>query len=220
MSTIEHIVPKSEPEISKKPSEELPRLVIDDDIREEARRRIQTAEVEAAAARALAIENEKNKADELKVLAAEEKIRARVEQEKIRLLAEKEVAEAEAKKKAVAREVAIAAEMERLKRRTKVEILEDTVAELRAEIAELKRCTQVKVLEEAVAELRAEIAELKRGNGLQDVWEQIDKIITYQKEYAMYMSDHTYRMTTTHHGVHSRPSVPCPAPLLLSKKTA
>jgi hypothetical protein len=199
MSTIEHVVPKPEPEISKKPSEELPRLVIDDDIREEARQRIQEAESKAAAARALAVENEKNNAEKLKVLA------------------EKEVAEAEAKKKAAAREAAIAAEVERLKRRTKVEILEDTVAELRAEIAELERRTNMKVMEEAVAELCAEIAELKRGNGLQDVWANIEKIMVYQADYAKYMQDRTDAIISPSYNSR-RIYAPCPAPLLLSKK--
>lgn len=115
-----------------------PHIVIDDDIRAAARRRLEEDTAAEAARLAEAAAKERAKAEVLEAAILEEKIRARVEEEKIRRLAEQAVAEAEAKKCAAAREAAIAAEMERLKRRTKVEILEDTVAELRAEIASLK----------------------------------------------------------------------------------
>ena len=52
------------------------------------------------------------------------------------------VLEAEAKKLALAKEQAIAAEVERLRNRTKQEILEDTIADLKDQLASVKadRC--------------------------------------------------------------------------------
>ena len=120
------------------PISEPPPIIIDDDIRAAARQRLdEVAEMEAVLLAEEAVK-ERVKAEVLETAILEEKIRARVEEEKIRRLAEHAVAEAEAKKRAAAREAAIAAEMERLKGRTKVEILEDTVAELRAELTILK----------------------------------------------------------------------------------
>lgn len=140
MSTIEYVNNLTINMESVKPVDTgLPSIVVDEDIRAEARRRIEEAAAAEALVRAAIAEQEKKKAGDLEAAILEEKIRVRVEEEKIRRLAEQAVAEAEAKKKAAEREAAIAAEVERLKRRTKVEILEDMVAELRAEIAELKR---------------------------------------------------------------------------------
>lgn len=139
MNTIEHV--SNTPVIilnNITQMSETPHIVIDNDIRTAARKRLEEATALEAVRLAEETAKAKAKAEALEATILEEKIRARVEEEKIRRLAEQAVAEAEAKKRAAAREAAIAAEMERLKGRTKVEILEDTIAELRAEIVTLK----------------------------------------------------------------------------------
>ena len=111
---------------------------VNDTIKAEARRRLLAKEAkdkaEAEAARV--------KAD-----AERESVEARIREERITLLAEEEqvrikarrlAVEAEAKRLANEKEAAITAEMERLKNRSKTEILEDKVAELTATLARVQ----------------------------------------------------------------------------------
>jgi len=112
--------------------------VVDDAIRAEARRRLETAEVERLAAMRLIADKERKKSAAIEQNILEQQMRLRIEEEKLRLMAQRVAAEAEAKRLAKERENAIAAEMERLKNRTEVEVLQETVADLQAQIAELK----------------------------------------------------------------------------------
>ena len=115
-----------------------PTIATDDAIRAAAKKRFE--QEEAAKVRALSETERKEKAREetIKSLALEKQIRARVQEEQIRRLAEKAVFEAEARKIATQKEAAIAAEVERLRNRSKQEILEDTIAELKSQLASLK----------------------------------------------------------------------------------
>lgn len=110
----------------------------DEAIRAEARRRMEVADAERDAAARLAAEQEKKKSEAIELSVLEEQIRQRVKEEQVRMMAQRAVLEAEAKKAAQSREDAIAAEILRLKSRTEVEVLKDTVAELTAQIASLK----------------------------------------------------------------------------------
>lgn len=112
--------------------------VVDDAIRAEARRRLETAEVDRLAAMRLIADKERKKSAAIEQNILEQQLRLRIEEEKLRLMAQRVAAEAEAKRLEKEREDAIAAEMQRLKNRTEVEILHDTVADLQAQIAELK----------------------------------------------------------------------------------
>ena len=112
--------------------------VVDDAIRAEARRRLETAEVERLAAMRLVADKERKKSAAIEQNILEQQLRLRIEEEKLRLMAQRVAAEAEAKRLEKEREDAIAAEMQRLKNRTEVEVLHDTVADLQAQIAELK----------------------------------------------------------------------------------
>ena len=112
--------------------------VVDDAIRSEARRRLETAEVERLAAMRLIADKERKKSAAIEQSILEQQLRLRIEEEKLRLMAQRVAAEAEAKRLEKEREEAIAAEMQRLKNRTEVEVLHDTVADLQAQIAELK----------------------------------------------------------------------------------
>jgi len=112
--------------------------VVDDAIRAEARRRLETAEVERLAAMRLIADKERKKSAAIEQNILEQQLRLRIEEEKLRLMAQRVAAEAEAKRLEKEREDAIAAEMQRLKNRTEVEVLHDTVADLQAQIAELK----------------------------------------------------------------------------------
>ena len=111
---------------------------VDEAVRAEAKRRLEAVEAEQLAATRLAAEKEKQLRNQIEVLTLEEQVRSRVKEEQIRILAQQAAAEAEAQRIALAKETAIAAEMERLKNRTKTEILEDTVADLKAQLASLK----------------------------------------------------------------------------------
>ena len=112
--------------------------VVDDAIRAEARRRLETAEVDRLAAMRLIADKERKKSAAIEQSILEQQLRLRIEEEKLRLMAQRVAAEAEAKRLEKEREDAIAAEMQRLKNRTEVEVLHDTVADLQAQIAELK----------------------------------------------------------------------------------
>jgi hypothetical protein len=114
-------------------------VVVDDSVRAAARKRFEQEEALRAkeAASALKAAQQASAAIESHIL--EEQVRARVQEEQIRRLAERAVLEAEAKKAALAKEAAIAAEVERLRNRTKQEILEDTIADLKEQVVSLKR---------------------------------------------------------------------------------
>lgn len=111
---------------------------VDEAVRAEAKRRLEAMEAEQVAAARLVSDKEKQLRNQIDVLTLEEQVRARVKEEQIRILAQQAAAEAEARRIALANETAIAAEMERLRNRTKTEILEDTVADLKAQLASLK----------------------------------------------------------------------------------
>lgn len=115
-----------------------PAIATDDAIRAAARKRFE--QEEAAKLKTLCEAERKEKAHEemIKNLALDEQIRVRVQEEQIRRAAEKAIFEAEARKTAIEKEAAIAAEVERLRNRTKQEILEDTIAELKEQVASLK----------------------------------------------------------------------------------
>jgi DNA-binding helix-hairpin-helix protein with protein kinase domain len=111
-------------------------------IRAAAKKRFEEEEKAARRAAEAALKQEKAKEDIIQTHVLEEQVRMRVQEEQIRRLAEKAVLEAEAKKLALAKEQAIAAEVERLRNRTKQEILEDTIADLKDQLASVKadRC--------------------------------------------------------------------------------
>lgn len=107
-------------------------------IKNEAIRRLLSEEAKANAAAEVA---------RAKVHATQEAAESRIRDERIVLLAEEEqvrltarrfVIEAEAKRLAEDRERAIQAEMDRLRNRSKVEILEDKVAELTTLLSSMK----------------------------------------------------------------------------------
>lgn len=110
----------------------------DDAIRAEARRRLEVADADRLAAARLIADEERKKSTAIEISILEEQVRLRVQEEQIRLMAQRAAAEAEVKRLTIEREEAIAAEILRLKNRTEVEILRDTVAELQAQISELK----------------------------------------------------------------------------------
>ena len=114
-------------------------LVVDDSVRAAAKRRFEQEEAARAKELATALKAEKRAAAAIESHILEEQVKARVQEEQIRRLAERAVLEAEAKKAALAKEAAIAAEVERLRNRTKQEILEDTITELKEQMATLKK---------------------------------------------------------------------------------
>ena len=109
---------------------------VDDAIRAEARRRLEASKADRLAAMRLVAEEERKKSADIEQSILDQQLRLRIEEEKLRLMAQRVAAEA--KRLAKERENAIAAEMERLKNRTEVEVLQETVADLQAQIAELK----------------------------------------------------------------------------------
>lgn len=113
-------------------------MTVDDSIRAAAKKRFEEEEAAKAREAAAALHKEKTREEMIKMIALEEQVKARVQEEQIRRLAEKAVYEAEAKKLALAKEAAIAAEIERLRNRSKQEILEDTITELKQELSSLK----------------------------------------------------------------------------------
>ena len=115
-----------------------PTIATDEAIRAAAKKRFEQEESAKVKALTEAERKEKVKEKMIKTLALEEQIKSRVQEEQIRRLAEKAVFEAEARKIAIEKEAAIAAEVERLRNRTKQEILEDTIAELQSQVASLK----------------------------------------------------------------------------------
>ena len=110
----------------------------DEAIRAIAKKRFEEEELAARKAATAALKQEKAKEEFIQAHVLEEQVRIRVQEEQIRRLAEKAVLEAEAKKAALAKEAAIAAEIERLRNRTKQEILEDTIADLKDQLAAVK----------------------------------------------------------------------------------
>ena len=162
MSTVEHV--NNEAALLKK-NEEAPTLVITDDIREEAARRLK---------------EEKPKPVSLDELySALRESTQGLRDEVHALLRSKAEAEAAAKK----REAAIAAEMERLKQRTATGVLEEMVAELQKKVG---------LLEQKNVDMANSI-ELMRSRDLSDVWANIEKIMKYQSEYASYASAELHR---------------------------
>lgn len=115
-----------------------PTIATDEAIRAAAKKRFEQEESAKVKALTEAERKEKAKEEMIKTLALEEQIKSRVQEEQIRRLAEKAVFEAEARKIAIEKEAAIAAEVERLRNRTKQEILEDTIAELQSQVVSLK----------------------------------------------------------------------------------
>ena len=113
-------------------------VTMDDSIRAAAKRRFEEEEAAKLREAAAALNKDKAREESIKSIALEEQIKARVQEEQIRRMAEKAVFEAEAKKVALAKEAAIAAEIERLRNRTKQEILEDTINDLKQELSTLK----------------------------------------------------------------------------------
>lgn len=112
--------------------------VVPDVVKTEARRRLEAAQAAERAEAEAAAAKERRAAETIQAQIMEEQIRARVQEEMIRREAERVIVEAAARKAAAEREAAIAAEMERLRSRTKVEILEDTVTDLTAQLAALR----------------------------------------------------------------------------------
>ena len=115
-----------------------PEIHVDDAIRSLAKKRFEKEEKEKLKAQAALNKQDKNLSDEFQQKLLDEQVRIRVQEEQIRRLAEKAILEAELKKAEIAREAAIAAEIERLRNRTKQEILEDTVEELKQQLAAVK----------------------------------------------------------------------------------
>jgi hypothetical protein len=115
-----------------------PTILTDDAIRAAAKKRFEQEEAAKVKALTEAERKEKMHEETIKSLALEEQIKSRIQEEQIRRLAEKAVFEAEARRIATEKEIAIAAEVERLRNRTKQEILEDTIAELKEQVALLK----------------------------------------------------------------------------------
>lgn len=111
---------------------------IDDSIKSAAFVRFQAEEEAKRLVTLASLKKEQEKAAEISSYVQEEQLKARVLEEQIRRMAEQAVIEAEARAVAIAKEKAIEAEMERLRKRTKTEVLEDTVSELSSELASLK----------------------------------------------------------------------------------
>ncbi len=112
--------------------------VVPDVVKAEARRRLEAAQAAERAEAEAVVANARRAAEGIQAQIMEEQIRARVQEEMIRREAERVIVEDAARKVAAEREAAIAAEMERLRTRTKVEILEDTVTDLTAQVASLR----------------------------------------------------------------------------------
>lgn len=114
-------------------------LPTDDSIRHEARKRleeIQRKEREEAELKRLKAKAETEAAE---ARIRDEKIRLLAEEEQIHILAKRKVLEAEARRIAQEREDAIQAEIQRLRNRSQVEILEDKIASLTAQMDSLLR---------------------------------------------------------------------------------
>jgi hypothetical protein len=114
------------------PNDRLPSATPQTDagIAAEARRRLISDHQKAQAAAAAAREKEQRDLAEAEARIREERIKLRAEEEMVSLMARRLTIEAEAKAAAEKREAAIKAEMERLRNRTPLEILEDKVTAL------------------------------------------------------------------------------------------
>jgi hypothetical protein len=121
----------------------MPKLeAVDDSIRAAAKERF-LAEERAQKALLLAeAKKEQEKNAEIEATMLEESIKSRVKEEQIRIMAEKAVIEAETKLRVLAKETAIQVEMERLRNRTKEEVMQDTINELSSQIDSLKALVQ------------------------------------------------------------------------------
>ena len=115
-----------------------PTTVVDDSIRAMARARFQAEEEAKLQLAAVALKKEQDKASELSAYVLEEQVKTRVQEEQIRRMAERAVLEAEALRIAQAKAAAVDAELERLRNRTRTEVLEDTVAELSNQLSTLR----------------------------------------------------------------------------------
>ena len=108
------------------------------DIRELAKARFLAEEQAKKDASSADTKKEQEKKAVLDAIMLEEKVKARVAEEQIRMLAQAAVIEAEAKRVLKEKEEAIATEMERLRNRTKEEILQDTILDLSSQVEALK----------------------------------------------------------------------------------
>lgn len=109
-----------------------------EDIRLEALRRLERDRREEEEKRLEAKRQALKEANDREERVRGERVRLLAEEEQVKLQARRLVIEAEAKAAAQAREDAIKAEMERLKNRTQVEILEDKIAELTGLVTAMK----------------------------------------------------------------------------------
>jgi hypothetical protein len=125
-----------------------------EDIKEIARRRLENEESARREAQRLAEEEALRIQEAQRAELVEAQVKARIDEERIRIEVERAIMEAEVKKKAEEREAAIQAELERLRNRTRTEVLEDTIAEMR---------TVQTTLLETITSLRSEIESVKRG---------------------------------------------------------
>jgi hypothetical protein len=98
---------------------------------------------------------------------AEREARLKIEQERemARIRAERALAEAEAFEKREAIQTAVQAEVERLKNRTSLEILQDEVAELKHLIVDSHPLSLIDSLQNEISELKRQIATLVNLNG-------------------------------------------------------
>ncbi len=110
----------------------------DDAIRAMAKARFLAEEQAKKDAASADAKKDQEKQATLDAIMLEEKVKARVAEEQIRMMAQAAVIEAEAKRLLVAKEEAIAAEMERLRNRSKEEILQDTILDLSSQVNALK----------------------------------------------------------------------------------
>jgi len=108
------------------------------DIRDLAKARFLAEEQAKKDAASADAKKEQEKQAVLDAIMLDEKIKARVAEEQVRMLAERALVEAEAKRVLKEKEEAILAEMERLRNRTKEEILQETIADLTSQVESLK----------------------------------------------------------------------------------
>jgi len=171
---------------------------MNDQIKAEARQRLILEEATSKAEKDSIHQKEELKRKETEERIHAERINLLAEEEQVRIKARRLAVEAEAKHLANEKEAAIAAEVERLRNRTKVEVLEDTVAELSAQLAELKS-TITKSHEDKendkshfilseIQELRDTMKEYKKSNNvmaeIQVLREKMRSIVKYEKDYS------------------------------------
>jgi len=108
------------------------------DIRDLAKARFLAEEQAKKDAASADAKKEQEKQAVLDAIMLDEKIKARVAEEQVRMLAERALVEAEAKRVLKEKEEAILAEMERLRNRTKEEVLQETILDLSSQVQFLK----------------------------------------------------------------------------------